>query len=74
MRASLAGVAILRLGVWPGLGIVVVVTALAAGGAVVAFARGVWLPMVEPALALAVAAFARRLLPGTSSKGARSGR
>jgi adenylate cyclase len=52
-----AGVAILRFGVWPGLA-----AALAAGTGVAgiefwAFRGGLWLPLVEPAMAVVLAAF-----------------
>ena len=55
--ALLAAVAVLRLGVWPGLAVSSIVAALAGGGVVAAFAKGLWLPMVQPSAALALAAF-----------------
>jgi adenylate cyclase len=55
--AVMSGVSIMRLGVWPGLGVSSVVTALGGAGAVAAFARGTWVPVVEPGMALVLAAF-----------------
>jgi adenylate cyclase len=55
--AVVAGVAIVRLGVWPGIALSAAVAALAAAGSMAAFSRGVWLPVVEPALALVLAVF-----------------
>jgi adenylate cyclase len=55
--AVAAGAGIVYLGVWPGIGMTVAVALLAGGGAVASFSRGTWLPVVEPALALTLAAF-----------------
>jgi adenylate cyclase len=55
--ATAAGVTIVCLGVWPGIGSSAAVAAIAGIGSIAAFGRGVWLPVVEPALALTLAAF-----------------
>jgi adenylate cyclase len=53
--AVMAGAAIMGLGVWRGLAAAGVVAAGGGTAAVAAFGRGTWVPVVEPALALAVA-------------------
>jgi adenylate cyclase len=55
--AVAAGLAIVRFGVWPGLGVTVGAAAVAAVSATTVFRGGVWLPLVEPGLALVLAAF-----------------
>ena len=55
--ALAAAVAIVRFGVWPGLSATAVVGVMAGGFAVAAFRGGTWVPIVEPALALSLAAF-----------------
>jgi adenylate cyclase len=53
----LAGVALVRLGVWPGLASAAVLAALSAASGVLLFGRGVWLPMVTPLVGLTLSSF-----------------
>jgi adenylate cyclase len=57
LLAVIVGVAILQFGVWPGLGAGALVGAVGGVGAVAAFGRGTWVPVVEPTVAMVLAAF-----------------
>ena len=52
-----AAIALVRLGVWPGLASAGGIAVALLAGAVFAFGRGVWLPLVTPVVGLSLAAF-----------------
>jgi adenylate cyclase len=55
--ALVAGIGLLRFGVWPGLALSAATAAAFVVVAVMLFERGLWLGMIEPASALTLAAF-----------------
>lgn len=55
--ALAAGISLVRFGVWPGLAVAVAAAVVLATAAIGLFQQGAWLRVVEPALALTLAAF-----------------
>src|SRR5450759_3604237 len=55
--ALAAGISLVRFGVWPGLAVAVATAVVLAAAAIGLFQQGAWLRVVEPALALSLAAF-----------------
>src|SRR5450759_1913633 len=55
--ALAAAISLVRFGVWPGLAVAVATAVVLAAAAIGLFQQGAWLRVVEPALALSLAAF-----------------
>ena len=61
--ALVAGIGLMRLGVWPGLALSAATAAAFVAVAVMLFERGLWLGMIEPAAALDAGRLRRRRVP-----------